>query len=191
MLDQFAGNYRLLPLNKKNIYRNLHDIYPNYYPLFWHINSNYLIKEISGNLDNFNNYLKAVYFSFLSKCIFRCSPENYQYCLDYLNWKYSLDLRFIFWNKLHVFLDFELSKFDKICGINASEYYALSKLDSHIKWLNDVIDYLNIQCCITNLRSKILDCQMDDMILEEISSDKTKLSNKFYTSFINTLSDVG
>ena len=187
MLKDFLKEYKSLPAIKQDIYSGIRN-HSNYYPRFWFIDSKYILKNINGDIEKIDFYWKALMFSFLSKSVYRYSPENYHYCIDYLSLQYDNDFRFIFKNKLQLFVDVEFSKIDKMSNLNTVEY-SLARIDSYASWIVKVIAYLNKQCCITNLTSRLLLGKNDYYLMEEFSTEEHSLSFQFLNSYFKALSN--
>jgi hypothetical protein len=188
MLKNFFEEYNNLPVHKNDYYAFLRNNF-NYYPLFWVIDSKYVLKKINGDIEEIDFYWKAILFSFLSKSIYRCSPENYHYCLDYLMFKHGVDIRFIFRNKMQLFVDVEFSKLDELSNLNTVKY-SYDNLDKYISWLVELVCELNKKCCITDLPSRLLLGEKDNWFMEEFSKEESSLSNQFLNLFLKALKDV-
>lgn len=188
MFKDFFKKYNSLPEYEKDTYNGIRNSY-NYYPKFWFIDNNYILKEMNGDVKNINFYWKALLFSFLSKSVHRCSPENYHYCLDYLSLNYGIDFRFIFRNKLQLFLDLEFNKIDTFSNLKTVDY-SLENIHSYASWLVEVVVYLNKQCCVTDLSSRLLVGEKDNYFMEEFSVEVESLSFQFYKTYFKALSDV-
>lgn len=187
MLKEFLKEYNSLPAIKYDIYSGIRN-HSNYYPQFWLIDSKYILKNINGDIENIDFYWESLMFSFLSKSIYKYSPENYHYCIDYLSLQYDNDFRFIFKNKFQLFVDVKFSKIDKMSNFNTVEY-SLARIDSYAAWIVKVILYLNKQCCITNLTSRLLLGKNDYYLMEEFSTEEHSLSFQFLNSYLRALSN--
>jgi len=186
MQKDFIEKYNNLPVYNRNIYRR--NYYSDYNPRFWTIDSKYVLKNITGSIQQLDFFWQAILFSFLSKSIYRCSPENYQYCLDYFWMRHDVDIRFIYRNKLQFFLDFEFLKIDKLSNLN-TVCYSYENLNKYVSWLLDIVDDLNKKCCITDLPSRILSGEKDNLFMEEFSTEVNSLSNRFLKQFLKALKD--
>ena len=85
-------------------------------------------------------------------------------------------------------VDVEFSKIDKMSNLNTVEY-SLARIDSYASWIVKLIAYLNKQCCITDLTSRLLLGKNDSYLMEEFSNEEQSLSFQFLNSYFKALSN--
>lgn len=156
----------------------------------WNLSKNDINSYMNDGLNGIDFLWQAIVFNLFIKIIKNYSPENLKYCVDFLTWRFKLDIPFdttvpLFRGKFKNFVDDKFSAKYQSEAIEKVRDHSLKNMNTYVVFLWSIFDLMEQSCCKINGKEVVLgNIDQREFFRSEFSEDPKDLSFIFYKTIL-------
>ena len=156
----------------------------------WDLSKNDINLYMNDGLKGIDFLWQAIVFNLFIKIIYNYSQENLKYCVDFLTWRFKLDIPFdttvpLFRGQFKNFVDDKFLAKYQSGSIEQVRGHSLKNMNTYVVFLWSIFDLMEQSCCKINGKEVVLgNIDQREFFRKEFSEDPKDLSFIFYKTIL-------